>query len=130
MCFSVIHRTRKSVPGQSELDEMTSYLKRTFLHGGVAPKKKKTSLEYLADVNELSLKINGQNCFDVGYDEMIRQLRDVSYTKSVGGRQWIYQTCTEFGWYQSSDQPGHPFLDHFPVQGRISVKYLQFSNHI
>ena len=24
----------------------------------------------------------------------------------VGNRQWFYQTCTQFGWYQSSDQPG------------------------
>ena len=22
---------------------------------------------------------------------------------AMGGRQWTYQTCTEFGWYQSSD---------------------------
>ena len=25
------------------------------------------------------------------------------------------QTCTEFGWYQSSNQPGHPFTDLFNV---------------
>ena len=24
----------------------------------------------------------------------------------VGNRQWFYQTCTQFGWYQSSDQQG------------------------
>ena len=24
----------------------------------------------------------------------------------VGNRQWFYQTCTQFGWYQSSDQTG------------------------
>ena len=26
-------------------------------------------------------------------------------------RQWMYQTCTEFGWYQSSNQPGKYFVD-------------------
>ena len=111
----------------SEFDEMTSFLKETFLNrfDDDAPKKK-TSLEYFADVNEFYLNIHGQECFDVSYDEMIKELRDVSYNKNVGGRQWIYQTCTEFGWYQSSDQPGHPFLDHFPVQGRSSVEYLTF----
>ncbi|TRY70321.1 hypothetical protein TCAL_08250 [Tigriopus californicus] len=34
----------------------------------------------------------------------------------VGGRQWLYQTCTEFGWYQSSDQPGHPYTPYFPIE--------------
>ena len=115
--------------GMSEFDEMTSFLKETFLNrfDDESPKKK-TSLEYFADVNEFYLKIHDQECFDVSYDEMIKELREVSYNKNVGGRQWIYQTCTEFGWYQSSDQPGHPFTDQFPVQGRNSVKYLKFSN--
>ena len=113
----------------SEFDEMTSFLKETFLNrfDDESPKKK-TSLEYFADVNEFYLKIHDQECFDVSYDEMIKELREVSYNKNVGGRQWIYQTCTEFGWYQSSDQTGHPFTDQFPVQGRNSVKYLKFSN--
>ena len=105
----------------SELDEMATFLKDTFLNrfdGGDAPPAKKTNLEKFANVNELYLKIHDQECFDVSYDEMIKELQNVNFNKNIGGRQWIYQTCTEFGWYQSSDQPGHPFLDHFPVQGR------------
>ena len=31
-------------------------------------------------------------------------------------RQWIYQTCTEFGWYQTSNQEGHPYGSGFPLE--------------
>ena len=43
----------------------------------------------------------------------VRMLRRTDYTDpssrvpgDTGNRQWLYQTCTQFGWYQSSDQPG------------------------
>ena len=37
----------------------------------------------------------------------VRSLQDSSWDSeaAAGGRQWTYQTCTEFGWYQSSDSP-------------------------
>lgn len=31
------------------------------------------------------------------------------------GRQWVYQTCTEFGFYQSTDSPNQPFTG-FPLE--------------
>ena len=34
---------------------------------------------------------------------------------AAGGRQWTYQTCTEFGWYQSSDVPDSSWGDIIPV---------------
>lgn len=30
-------------------------------------------------------------------------------------RQWIYQTCNEFGWYQTSSSRQQPFGTKFPV---------------
>ena len=33
-----------------------------------------------------------------------------------GGRQWTYQTCTEFGWYQSSDTPSRTWGNIIPVR--------------
>ena len=32
------------------------------------------------------------------------------------GRQWMYQTCTEFGFYQTSDSDKQPFGDLFPLK--------------
>lgn len=31
-------------------------------------------------------------------------------------RQWFYQTCSEFGWYQSSGSPNSIFGTSFPVE--------------
>lgn len=30
-------------------------------------------------------------------------------------RQWVYQTCSEFGWYQTSGSENQPFGSSFPV---------------
>ena len=41
------------------------------------------------------------------FTPQVRSLQDSSWDSeaAAGGRQWTYQTCTEFGWYQSSDSP-------------------------
>ena len=31
-------------------------------------------------------------------------------------RQWFYQTCTEFGYYQTSDSDNQPFGNMFPLK--------------
>ena len=35
------------------------------------------------------------------------------------GRQWFYQTCTEFGYYQTSDSDNQPFGNMFPLNFSI-----------
>lgn len=37
------------------------------------------------------------------------------------GRQWTYQTCTEFGFYQTSSQSHHVFGNKFPVNFFIDM---------
>ncbi|KAF2906004.1 hypothetical protein ILUMI_00171 [Ignelater luminosus] len=46
---------------------------------------------------------------------------DFNYNKTIANRQWIYQTCTEFGYFQSSS--AHPsFFGHgFPVEYYIGI---------
>ena len=41
-------------------------------------------------------------------------MKDTRWSLSVGGRAWLYQTCTEFGWYQASDSSAQPFIG-FPL---------------
>jgi len=66
-----------------------------------------SSLERLKAVNDLSLKMSEEKCLDHTYKSMVSELQEVGWdsTGAAGGRQWTYQTCTEFGWYQSSDSP-------------------------
>ena len=81
-----------------------------------------SELEQFAEVNSLSLKMADAKCLDADYASKVSMLRNTKYEDpasrvpgDVGNRAWFYQTCTEFGWYQSSSQNGHPFGATFPV---------------
>lgn len=79
---------------------------------------KGTPIEKFAKVNAFMLEATDEKCLDYSYDAMIEEMSETSWKSAagVGGRQWTYQTCTEFGWYQSSNQPGHPFTNLFDVK--------------
>jgi len=57
----------------------------------------------------------GHECTDVSYSDMIEELKNESIFTGVGGRQWFYQTCIEFGYFQTSDSPSQPFGNLFNV---------------
>lgn len=72
----------------------------------------------LSEVNKMMLKISNETCLDYKYDNMINDMKNVSWEaeSSEGGRQWTYQTCTEFGFYQTSENTSAVFGDRFPVE--------------
>jgi len=78
-----------------------------------------------AEINQLTMNKDGSKCMEHRYKAQLTGLQNTTwpeevdvtkYFGAVGNRPWFYQTCTEFGWYQSSDQPGHPYGKLFPVQ--------------
>eukprot|EP00026_Physarum_polycephalum_P008261 Phypoly_transcript_08342.p1 GENE.Phypoly_transcript_08342~~Phypoly_transcript_08342.p1 ORF type:complete len:486 (+),score=73.44 Phypoly_transcript_08342:64-1521(+) len=54
-------------------------------------------------------------CVDVSYEDMVKELMNTTLSAAVGGRQWIYQSCIEFGYFQTSDSPNQPFGNLFNV---------------
>lgn len=74
-------------------------------------------LQRMVNVNNMLLDAYAQPCLDAGYMSMINQLRNTSWTapSSEGGRQWTYQTCVEFGFFQSSNDGRQPFGNNFPA---------------
>jgi hypothetical protein len=48
-------------------------------------------------------------CNDILYSDMILQLRNTTYSAPQNMRQWTYQTCSEFGYFQTTDSPNQPF---------------------
>lgn len=67
-------------------------------------------------VNEMIMNSTSTVCTDFKYSEIIRKLQEVEWSNSME-RQWTYQTCTEFGYYQTSSQTNSLFgEDHFPLQ--------------
>ncbi|TDG53132.1 hypothetical protein AWZ03_000675 [Drosophila navojoa] len=71
----------------------------------------------LGAVNDLLLKQSKTNCLDYKYDKMIAEMKNVSWDSEVakGMRQWTYQTCTEFGFYQTSENKSDTFGDRFGI---------------
>ena len=67
-------------------------------------------------------------CLNYTYESMLEDLAQTEWDQAVqvGGRQWTYQTCSEFGWYQTTDQPKHPYGSRFPLKDSIqaSLNYL------
>ncbi|XP_064470915.1 putative serine protease K12H4.7 isoform X2 [Ornithodoros turicata] len=81
----------------------------------------KTPLEKFAGVISQILDTWSTSCLDTDYYGLIDTLKekDFSSTGGAAARQWTYQTCVEFGFFQSSDDPDQPFGPLFPVKYSI-----------
>lgn len=66
-----------------------------------------------------STRRNPEACYDSGYQRTVDYMRNQLWTDDAvveADRQWYFQTCNEFGWYQtSSSHPNHIFGSAFPV---------------
>ncbi|XP_063298534.1 putative serine protease K12H4.7 isoform X1 [Pelobates fuscus] len=62
------------------------------------------------------LEATKQTCISAEYKKFIMDMKDYSWKgiASQGGKQWLYQTCTEFGFFQSTDSLSQPFSG-FPL---------------
>lgn len=73
-----------------------------------------------AKVIHTIIKAAQEKCIEASYRSYIQDMRDCHWegAASAGGRQWMYQTCTEFGYFQSSDSTSQPFSG-FPLSYHI-----------
>uniref|UniRef100_A0A668A8S4 Serine protease 59, putative n=1 Tax=Myripristis murdjan TaxID=586833 RepID=A0A668A8S4_9TELE len=73
-----------------------------------------------ARVARLMMDTFSMKCLDASYTNYLRDMTNTSWDGPAagGGRQWVYQTCTEFGFYQSTDSPNQPFKG-FPLPYQI-----------
>ena len=62
---------------------------------------------------------NGSHCRDNSYGKAIAQLRNATWGNSMD-RQWTWQTCNEFGFFQSAGSEESPF---HPLNSTLSVDY-------
>jgi len=85
-----------------------------------------TNLERLAVVNRIHLSEN-DTCDNHNYSSSILSLKNetVDPTQAVGDRQWIYQTCTQFGYYQTCEKErvGTPcvFSNRLDLQSNVDL---------
>uniref|UniRef100_A0A1B0F9N1 Serine protease K12H4.7 n=1 Tax=Glossina morsitans morsitans TaxID=37546 RepID=A0A1B0F9N1_GLOMM len=71
----------------------------------------------LAAVNALLMRQSEENCLDYKYDKMIDTMQEISWDSiaAKGMRQWTWQTCNEFGFYQTAENKTDTFGDRFKV---------------
>lgn len=75
-------------------------------------------LERYAAVNSMMLNLTNQTCLDYKYDRMLNVMRQTKWSEDPtdAGRQWTYQTCVEFGFYQTSSTSSELFGPNFPFE--------------
>jgi len=61
----------------------------------------------------------GEECTESNYQDMITSLKNTDPTSpDAAGRSWTYQTCVEYGYYQTVESSDVPFSD------RITLDYF------
>jgi len=75
------------------------------------------TLDRYAVVNDIILKVYSTKCIDVSYTNFVNFLRKTTWSSenAGGARQWIYQTCTEFGYFQTTDSTQQVFGTSIPL---------------
>jgi len=67
-------------------------------------------------ISNLFLKLQQMPCLDASYaDSMISVNNLTADPEGVGIRQWTYQTCVAFGYFQTTDSPSQPFGNLVPL---------------
>lgn len=67
--------------------------------------------------------LGGQSCSDNSYADFIAQVgntTNVPSAQGVGMRQWTWQTCTEFGYYQTCES-GCPFSSLMDLVSQLQI---------
>nr|ACO15310.1 serine protease K12H4.7 precursor [Caligus clemensi] len=88
-----------------------------------------SSLERLAST--LKGKYGG-SCLNVNYKDLLDFMttEEWAHGEDVGYRQWVYQTCNEFGWYQTGNIWGSFFPVEFYTQQCRDVYGMDFTDEI
>lgn len=76
-----------------------------------------TELEESRDLVELArfFRAHLEDDEDVCHPDYPNLVAIYSVPLVSDSRSWFYQTCSEFGWYQTSESEFHPFGASFPV---------------
>uniref|UniRef100_A0A914WLA3 C-type lectin domain-containing protein n=1 Tax=Plectus sambesii TaxID=2011161 RepID=A0A914WLA3_9BILA len=76
----------------------------------------KSNVQKLADVNTFVGGFFGGGCTGTSYNDFIKGMQSTSFNSPYAdSRSWVWQTCTEFGYFQSTDQTNNIFGSTVPV---------------
>ena len=79
----------------------------------------------LSMLNDLHLKNNNKKCLFTSFDDVVRYYKGQLWSSnavSSGDRQYLWQICTEFAWFQTSDSKNQLFGNSFSIE--YSIQFL------
>ncbi|XP_030044867.1 thymus-specific serine protease, partial [Microcaecilia unicolor] len=81
-----------------------------------------SSYRRLVTINQEYLQSMAQPCVQNSYQKTLEELRNTSLSLvGVGERQWIFQTCTEFGYYQTCEGGSCPFSRLLTLRSQLDL---------
>lgn len=75
--------------------------------------------DFTAHVKFLTRFLGDEDCYGYQYKDVVEAYKNTSWDDPMnwGGRQWFYQTCAEYGWFQtSSNRSAQLFGSGYPVE--------------
>ncbi|XP_075043004.1 thymus-specific serine protease [Mixophyes fleayi] len=82
----------------------------------------KSAYEGLRIVNSMHIEFIGLKCVENSHEETLSDLRNTELSPTgVGERQWYYQTCTEFGYYQTCEVSSCPFSPLLTLNSQLDL---------
>lgn len=71
----------------------------------------------LVKVAQVYHSTSEEPCMDISHEKTVKDLMDISlHSGRRSARRWIYQTCTEFGFYQTCEDATCPFSGMLTLQ--------------
>lgn len=99
---------------------------KTMTAAGVAP------VDALATAIKATL--GGAPCLDNSYDDFMAQIRNTTVDRSAGGvgiRQWTWQTCSQFGYYQACEAgTACPFSELMTLDSNFQICVDAFDSRV
>ncbi|CAN9511115.1 unnamed protein product [Ophioblennius macclurei] len=75
------------------------------------------SYNRLVKLAQVYLSSSEEQCMDISHEKEVRNLLDTTLqSRRRAERQWTYQTCTEFGFYQTCEDATCPFSGMMTLQ--------------
>lgn len=74
-----------------------------------------------AEMFQAKLISPNETCISVTYENEIEELKNENSDISSAARAWYYQTCSEFGWYQTTDSKKQPFGTKSPIEYHLKI---------
>ena len=85
---------------------------------GVNTTDPQSTLSAHLKLNSLLQTAYATPCWQSSYADFVQQLKNTTFSSPFnqgGTRQWTWQTCTEFAYFQTTDSSSQPFGTYMPL---------------